>query len=100
MSWELRKKAQALLAVEHGGIVKDWGGQISVALVSPHTDLQLVGFSVTYAGDYSNVLRLLSMAGIPLRPEARRPQAPLILMGGVCAFANPEPIAPFMDFVV
>ncbi|MBI4560627.1 MAG: radical SAM protein, partial [Candidatus Rokubacteria bacterium] len=25
---------------------------------------------------------------------------PLILMGGVCAFSNPEPIAPFMDFVV
>ncbi len=21
-------------------------------------------------------------------------------MGGVCAFSNPEPIAPFMDFVV
>jgi radical SAM superfamily enzyme YgiQ (UPF0313 family) len=40
------------------------------------------------------------MAGIPLRPEARRPQDPLILMGGVCAFANPEPIAPFMDFIV
>ncbi|OGL19392.1 MAG: hypothetical protein A3G97_00185 [Candidatus Rokubacteria bacterium RIFCSPLOWO2_12_FULL_69_21] len=156
MSWELRKKAQALLALEQGGIVKDWGGKISVALVYPNTysvgmsnlgfqtvyahlnrlpdvvcervffpdpedldeylrtrtppfslesqrplsDFHLVGFSVTYEGDYINVLRLLSMAGIPLRPEARRPQDPLILMGGVCAFANPEPIAPFMDFVV
>src|SRR3972149_6168978 len=156
MSWELRKKAQALLALEQGGIVKDWGGKISVALVYPNTysvgmsnlgfltvyahlnrlpdvvcervffpdpedldeylrtrtppfslesqrplsDFHLVGFSVTYEGDYINVLRLLSMTGIPLRPEARRPQDPLILMGGVCAFANPEPIAPFMDFVV
>src|SRR3990170_2961743 len=156
MSWELRKKAQALLALEQGGIVKDWGGKISVALVYPNTysvgmsnlgfqtvyahlnrlpdvvcervffpdpedldeylrtrtppfsletqrplsDFHLVGFSVTYEGDYINVLRLLSMAGIPGRPQARRPQDPLILMGGVCAFANPEPIAPFMDFVV
>ncbi|MBI3625047.1 MAG: radical SAM protein, partial [Candidatus Rokubacteria bacterium] len=156
MSWDLRKKAQALLALEEGGIVKDWGGKISVALVYPNTyavgmsnlgfqtvyaylnrlpdvvcervffpdpedldeylrtrtvpssletqrplsDFHLVGFSVTYEGDYINVLRLLSMAGIPLYPEARRPQDPLILMGGVCAFANPEPVAPFMDFVV
>ena len=40
------------------------------------------------------------MAGIPLRPEDRRPEDPIVLMGGVCAFANPEPVAPFMDFVV
>jgi radical SAM family uncharacterized protein len=65
----------------------------------PLTDFHLVGFSVTYEGDYINVLRLLSMAGIPLRAAARRPQDPLVLMGGVCAFSNPEPIAPFMDFV-
>lgn len=156
MSWNLRKKAQALLALEQGGILKDWGGKISVALVYPNTyavgmsnlgfqtvyaylnrlpdvvceraffpdpedldeylrtrtapfsletqrplsDFHLVGFSVTYEGDYINVLRLLTMAGIPLRSQARRPQDPLILMGGVCAFANPEPLAPFMDFIV
>ena len=66
----------------------------------PLTDFHLVGFSVTYEGDYVNVLRLLAMAGIPLRATARRPHDPLVLMGGVCAFSNPEPIAPFMDFVV
>src|SRR6267143_3262602 len=64
------------------------------------TDFHLVGFSVTYEGDYVNVLRLLAMAGIPLRAAARRSHDPLVLMGGVCAFSNPEPIAPFMDFVV
>src|SRR5712692_1064675 len=40
------------------------------------------------------------MAGIPLRAAARRAHDPLVLMGGVCAFSNPEPMAPFMDFVV
>src|SRR6267378_1220333 len=40
------------------------------------------------------------MAGIPLRASARRPHDPLVLMGGVCAFSNPEPVAPFMDFIV
>ena len=33
-------------------------------------------------------------------PRHRRPEDPFVLMGGVCAFANPEPVAPFMDFVV
>jgi radical SAM superfamily enzyme YgiQ (UPF0313 family) len=64
------------------------------------TDFHLIGFSVTYEGDYINVLRLLDLAGIPLRAADRRPHDPLILMGGVCAFSNPEPVAPFMDFIV
>jgi radical SAM family uncharacterized protein len=72
----------------------------SLESLRPLTDFHLVGFSVTYEGDYVNMLRLLAMAGIPLRATARRPHDPLVLMGGVCAFSNPEPIAPFMDFVV
>jgi len=72
----------------------------SLESLRPLTEFHLVGFSVTYEGDYVNVLRLLGMAGIPLRAAARRPHDPLVLMGGVCAFSNPEPIAPFMDFVV
>jgi radical SAM family uncharacterized protein len=66
---------------------------------APLSAFHLVGFSVTYEGDYINVLRLLTLAGIPVRPQARRPHDPLVMMGGVCAFSNPEPIAPFMDFV-
>jgi radical SAM superfamily enzyme YgiQ (UPF0313 family) len=66
---------------------------------APLSAFHLVGFSVTYEGDYINVLRLLELAGIPLRPHARGPHDPLVMMGGVCAFSNPEPIAPFMDFV-
>ena len=64
------------------------------------TDFHLVGFSITYEGDYINALRLLTLAGIPLRAAARRAHDPLVLMGGVCAFSNPEPMAPFMDFIV
>ena len=66
----------------------------------PLTDFHMIGFSVTYEGDYINVLRLLDLAGIPLRAAERRPHDPLVLMGGVCAFSNPEPMAPFMDFIV
>ena len=73
---------------------------LSLESQRPLTDFQLIGFSVTYEGDYVNVLRLLEMAKIPLRAADRRPHDPLVLMGGVCAFSNPEPIAPFMDFIV
>src|SRR4029453_1962444 len=127
MSWNLRKKAQALLADEEGTIRKDWGGKVTVALVYPNTyavgmsnlgfqtiywhlnqrpdvvcergfladyedqgehgrtgavplslesgrpltDFHIVGFSVTYEGDYINVVKLLNQAGIPARAVDR-----------------------------
>jgi radical SAM superfamily enzyme YgiQ (UPF0313 family) len=65
----------------------------------PLRDFDLVGFSVTYEGDYINALRLLRLGGIPLRAAERGEHDPIVLMGGVCAFSNPEPLAPFMDLV-
>ncbi|MGH7313609.1 MAG: radical SAM protein, partial [Candidatus Rokuibacteriota bacterium] len=66
----------------------------------PLSDFHLIGFSITYEGDYINALRLLALSDIPLRAAERRPHDPLVMMGGVCAFSNPEPMAPFMDFIV
>jgi len=76
-------------------------GSVPISLESfrPLADFHMVGFSVTYEGDYVNTLRLLALAGIPLRAADRRPHDPLVLMGGVCAFSNPEPMAPFMDAI-
>ena len=66
----------------------------------PLVDFDLIGFSITYEGDYVNTVRLLRMAGIPVRAADRAPGDPVIMMGGVCAFSNPEPVAAFMDVVV
>ena len=71
----------------------------SLETLRPLRDFDIIGFSVTYEGDYINVVRLLRMAGIPVRAVDRGPGDPLILMGGVCAFSNPEPMAAFMDAV-
>jgi len=71
----------------------------SLESLRPLRAFDIVGFSVTYEGDYINVLRLLRMAGIPVRAADRGPGDPLVLMGGVCAFSNPEPMAPFMDAI-
>jgi radical SAM superfamily enzyme YgiQ (UPF0313 family) len=73
---------------------------LSLESLRPLQDFDLVGFSVTYEGDYINAVRLLHMAGIPARAGDRGPGDPVVMMGGVCAFSNPEPIAPFMDFIV
>src|SRR5262245_16245365 len=66
----------------------------------PLAEFDLIGFSVTYEGDYINTVRLLRMAGVPIRSADRRPSDPVVIMGGVCAFSNPEPVAPFMDVIV
>src|SRR6185295_2005241 len=42
----------------------------------PLTDFHMVGFSVTYEGDYINVVRMLRDAGIPTRATARRANDP------------------------
>ncbi|HEV8643656.1 MAG TPA: TIGR03960 family B12-binding radical SAM protein [Methylomirabilota bacterium] len=71
----------------------------SLESLRPLSDFHMIGFSITYEGDYINALRLLALAGIPLRAADRGSHDPLVLMGGVCAFSNPEPMAPFMDFI-
>jgi radical SAM family uncharacterized protein len=71
----------------------------SLESLRPLADFDLIGFSVTYEGDYINLVRMLRLAGIPARAADRGPGYPVILMGGVCAFSNPEPVAPFMDLI-
>src|SRR5215470_17413202 len=57
----------------------------------PLRDFDLIGFSVTYEGDYINAVRLLRMAGLPARAAERGADDPVVMMGGICAFSNPEP---------
>jgi radical SAM superfamily enzyme YgiQ (UPF0313 family) len=66
------------------------------------TDLrrfQVVAFSVSFENDYVHVLRMLRLAGIPLRARDRGPSDPLVILGGSALFLNPEPLAPFADLV-
>ncbi|MDA8433155.1 MAG: radical SAM protein [Nitrospiraceae bacterium] len=57
----------------------------------------IVAFSVSFENDYPNVVKLLRLARIPVRSSERRPGNPVVIMGGVCAFYNPEPLADFVD---
>lgn len=59
----------------------------------------IVAFSVSFENDYPNVLKILGLSNIPLEASQRGPGHPLLLMGGVCAMSNPEPLAEFFDVV-
>ena len=59
-------------------------------------EFDLLGFTLQYELSYTNILNMLSLAGIPLRREQRDEAYPLIIGGGPGSF-NPEPLAAFFD---
>lgn len=66
---------------------------------TPVGDFDVIAFSVSFEWDYTNVLTLLRLAGLPLRAEARSGRHPLVVIGGAVTFVNPEPLAPFADVI-
>jgi len=74
-------------------------GVFSLESRRPLGRFDVVAFSVSFENDYPNIIRILSLSKIPLESRERGPGHPLVAMGGVCAFSNPEPLAPFFDVV-
>jgi radical SAM superfamily enzyme YgiQ (UPF0313 family) len=65
----------------------------------PLSAFDIIAFSVSFENDYPHLLKLLKMGHIPIRSSERGDHYPLVIMGGVCAFYNPEPLADFMDVI-
>jgi radical SAM superfamily enzyme YgiQ (UPF0313 family) len=65
----------------------------------PLGKFDIVAFSVSFENDYPNILKMLSLSNIPLDSSERGPGHPILIMGGVCAMSNPEPLADFFDVV-
>jgi len=66
----------------------------------PLNKFDIVAFTLQYEEDYPNVVRMLLESGIPPRRENRRENDPLVIAGGPCATANPEPLADYIDLFV
>jgi radical SAM superfamily enzyme YgiQ (UPF0313 family) len=66
---------------------------------TPVRDFDVLAFSVSFEWDYTNVLTLLRLAGIPLRADQRTHRDPMVVIGGAVTFVNPEPLAPFADVI-
>lgn len=74
------------------------GPLFSLESQRPVRDFDLLAFSISFENDYPNILRILELSGMELRSEERGEESPFVLGGGITAFLNPEPIAPFFDF--
>lgn len=66
---------------------------------SPISDFDVFALSVSFEWDYTNVVTMLRLAGLPAYAEERSPGHPLVLIGGAVTFVNPEPLAPFADVI-
>ena len=62
-------------------------------------EFDLLAFNLSSELVFTNVLQMIHLAGMPVRAEHRRPEHPLVVVGGHAAF-NPEPLADFIDLVV
>jgi radical SAM family uncharacterized protein/radical SAM-linked protein len=78
---------------------RDGAPLVSLESGRPLADFDIIGFTLQYELSYTNILWMLQLAGIPARREARSETAPLVVVGGPCAF-NPEPLADFIDCAV
>ncbi len=71
----------------------------SLETTRPLADFDIVGFTLQYELSYTNLLMMLDLGGIPLLRRQRDESAPLVVVGGPCAY-NPEPLADFFDVAV
>jgi radical SAM superfamily enzyme YgiQ (UPF0313 family) len=62
-------------------------------------DFDVIAFSVSFEWDYTNILTMLRLAGVPIRASDRTAHDPLVVIGGATTFVNPEPLSPFADVI-
>ena len=66
---------------------------------TPVSDFDVLAFSVSFEWDYTNILTMLRLAGVPVRSADRTARDPLVVIGGAVTFVNPEPLALFADVI-
>jgi radical SAM family uncharacterized protein len=74
---------------------------IPLATLESHTPLgamDIVGFSLTYEMNVTNILNMLDLSNIPIRAEDRI-KGPIVIGGGP-SMLNPAPFQKFFDLIV
>ncbi len=72
---------------------------VTIESQTPVAEFDIIAFSVSFEWDYTNVLTMLRLAGVPLRAADRDYTHPLVVIGGAVTFVNPEPLAMFADAI-
>jgi radical SAM family uncharacterized protein/radical SAM-linked protein len=84
MEAQLRRKGKALFSLESH---------------TPLNQFDIIGFSLLYELNYTNILTMLELSGIPWLAAERDSRHPFVIAGGPCT-CNPEPVAEFFDAMV
>lgn len=72
---------------------------MSLETHTPINDFDIIGFSLLYELNYTNVLSILDLGNIPFLSVDRDATHPIIIAGGPCT-CNPEPVAEVFDAMV
>jgi radical SAM superfamily enzyme YgiQ (UPF0313 family) len=67
---------------------------------TPLADFPIIAFSISYELEIAGLFELLDLCGIPVLREERTAKHPLIVAGGPLTYANPLPLAPFVDLII
>ena len=80
--------------------LRDAGASLmSMESHTPLNKFDIIGFSLLYELNYTNVLNMLQLSGIPFLSGRRDDTHPIIIAGGPCT-CNPEPVADLFDAMV
>jgi len=77
----------------------------SLETKKPISEFEVIAFSFSFEMDYLRALKMLRLSRIPLRSSERRKGSgkkspgPLIIAGGICISANPEPMSDFFELI-
>ncbi|MBP1749423.1 MAG: radical iron-sulfur cluster-binding oxidoreductase [Deltaproteobacteria bacterium] len=66
---------------------------------TPLSAMDLIGFSLTYELNVTNVLNMLSLGGVKIRSDERQGTDPIVIGGGPLML-NPKPYERFFDIIV
>ena len=66
---------------------------------TPLCRFDIIGFSLLYELNYTNILTMFELGKIPFFARERDSDAPLVIAGGPCT-CNPEPVADLFDAMV
>lgn len=80
----LRKNEMSLFSLESRRAIKEF---------------DIIGISLAYELNYTNVLNLLDLGGIPIKSDQRGEDDPIVIAGGPACY-NPEPMSEFIDAFV
>jgi radical SAM family uncharacterized protein/radical SAM-linked protein len=59
----------------------------------------IIGFSLLYELNYTNMLNMIDLAGLSFYSNQRKETDPILIAGGPC-MCNPEPVADFFDAIL